>query len=114
MESETLWVIVVAGFLILAPLYGYWMGTVAKRRSWNARKLVQVLLKTLFPPVIGVMLMLHASDIHGPPIWVGFAVGFAVFLAVWSCIVLTASIAAAKSSGIPMRTLLWGEKRAKG
>lgn len=102
MESETFWVIVVAGILILAPLYGYWMGSVGKRRSWNARKLGQVLNVTLVLAVVGGGL--QASDI--PKTQAPIGVRLAVFAAVYGCTFLTAFLAAAKSSGIPMRTLL--------
>jgi hypothetical protein len=99
MESETFWVIAVAVVLILAPLYGYWMGTAGKQRSWSAGRLRQALLITLFIAVFGGWQLL---DIHQVSKWVRVA----VFAAVYSYILLTAFFAAAKSSGIPIRKLL--------
>jgi hypothetical protein len=99
MASETFWVIAVAVVLILAPLYGYWIGTVGKRRSWSAGRLGQVLLITLLIAVFGGWQLV---DSHQVSKWVRVA----VFAAVYSYILLTAFFAAAKSSGIPIRKLL--------
>jgi hypothetical protein len=100
MEPETVRAIVVAGVLILAPLYGYWIGTVGKRRSWSAGKFGQVLSPTA---IFAAFFAREGLDIDQAPKWVRIAVVAAVVTYTF----LTAFFSAAKSSGIPLRTLLF-------
>jgi len=61
MESlvHMIWIIGCLGILALGALYGYWIGTVSKRRSWSGKKVKIVAMIPI--PMVGVVLMIASK-----------------------------------------------------
>ena len=54
-----IWIIGCLGILVLGALYGYWIGTVGKRRSWSGKK---VKIVSWIPiPMVAVVLMIAST-----------------------------------------------------
>lgn len=77
MTQETIGMITgVAGILLLGPVYGYWIGHAAKRRSWSGKKTKNV--AWLPPIVLGLILQIASLISHWAhqgqpkPAWVKF------------------------------------------
>ena len=54
-----IWIIGCLGILALGALYGYWIGTVSKRRSWSGKKVKIVAMIPI--PMAGVVLMIASK-----------------------------------------------------
>jgi hypothetical protein len=60
MKQEVIWTIIGAlGILVLSILYGYCIGTAAKRRSWSGKKVKRVAAL----PILGVGIVLIIASI---------------------------------------------------
>ena len=57
------WFIGCLGILVSGALYGYWIGTVAKRRSWSGKKVKVVALIPI--PMVGVVLAIASKITRG-------------------------------------------------
>ena len=73
----------VAGMLLLGPVYGYWIGNAAKRRSWSGKKTKNV--AGLPPIVLGLILQIASFISHWAhqgqpkPAWTEFPWYLAIF-----------------------------------
>jgi len=98
MGPEKVRILTAVGILVFAPLYGYWIGAVSKRRSWAAGRLGQCLLLPVFLAVFGIGM----SDVF-PALQ---SAKISAMLAFLIFAFLFAFLAAARSSGVPLKTLL--------
>ena len=97
--QQEVWLIAcLVAVLLLSPLYGYWIGKVAKRRSWRGRTIG---LAAAVPPgllgcavYIALVIVHHGTASHESPT----ASGASVF-----CAPLVAGIVAKKIAGVPMK-----------
>ncbi len=109
MTQQDAWMIVVLlAILALGPLYGYWIGKIGMRGSWNVRKIKKVAAG----PLLAAGAIALSADLifrifyEGPgpePIWARFP--WVIFVAAG----FFALFAAAKGAGVP-----WDEFRNRG
>jgi hypothetical protein len=98
MGPEKVRMLAAVGILVFAPLYGSWIGTVSKKRSWAAGRLGQYLLLPVF---VAVFAGIGTSDGSQVPLWARISAIIAVLVFAF----LFAFLAAARSSGVPLMNL---------